>query len=88
MPETNWKRELTMACALLGGALLVIPVCVYFVGQWLLGEYADGGVLTLAENIWGDFLTLRPATWILISSPYVVVLLLRAIRRLWWPKKV
>jgi len=88
MQATNWKRELTIASALLAGGLFVIPVGVYLVGQRLFGEYGDGGVLTLAERIWGDFLTLRPAAWILVLGPYLTVQLLRAIRRLWWPKNV
>jgi hypothetical protein len=89
LPETpTWKRELTLAAALIGGALFVIPVAVYLVGQRLFGEYSAGGVLTLAETIWGDFLTLRPATWVLVLTPYVAVQLVRAIRRVWWPKKV
>jgi len=90
MQGTNWKRELTIASVLLAGGLFVIPVAVYLVGQRLFGEYGDGsgGVLTLAEKIWGDFLTLRPAAWILVLGPYLTVLLLRAVRRLWWPKNV
>ena len=88
MEGMNWKRELTIAAALLAGGLFVIPVAVYVVGQRLFGEYVDGGVLTLAEKIWGDFLTLRPAAWVLVLGPYLVVQLLRAIRRLWWPKNV
>jgi hypothetical protein len=88
MQGMNWKRELTIAAALLAGGLFIIPVAVYLVGQRLFGEYVDGGVLTLAETIWGDFLTLRPAAWVLVLSPYLVVQLLRAIRRLWWPKNV
>ena len=90
MHGPNWKRELTIASALLAGGLFVIPVGVYLVGRRLFGEYGDdgGGVLTLAEKIWGDFLTLRPAAWILVLGPYLTVQLLRAIRRLWWPKNV
>jgi len=88
MQGMNWKRELTIASALLAGGLFVIPVGVYLVGQRFFGEYADGGVLTLAERIWSDFLTLRPAAWVLVLGPYLIVLLLRGIRRLWWPKKL
>jgi hypothetical protein len=88
MQGMNWKRELTIAAALLAGGLFVIPVAVYLVGQRLFGEYVDGGVLTLAEKIWGDFLTLRPAAWVLVLGPYLAVQLLRAIRRLWWPTNV
>ncbi len=88
MHGTNWKRELTIASALLAGGLFVIPVGVYVVGQRLFGEYVGGGVLTLAERVWGDFLTLRPVAWMLVLSPYLIVQLVRATRRLWWPKKV
>jgi hypothetical protein len=89
MEGPNWKRELTIAAALLAAGLFVLPIGVYLVGQRLFGEYVAGGdVLTLAEKIWGDFLILRPAAWVLVLSPYLTVLLLRAIRRLWWPKNV
>jgi hypothetical protein len=88
MQDTNWKRELTIASALLAGGLFLIPIAVYVVGQRLFGEYMGGDVLALAEEIWGDFLTLRPAAWVLVLGPYLTVLLLRALRRLWWPKKV
>ena len=88
MQSTNWKRELTIASALLAGGLFVIPIGVYLVGDRLFGEYGDGDVLMLAEKIWGDFLTLRPAAWILVLGPYLTVQLLRVIRRVWWPKNV
>ncbi|HJR71974.1 MAG TPA: hypothetical protein VKA43_18155 [Gammaproteobacteria bacterium] len=88
MQGTNWKRELTIFSALFAGGLFLIPIAVYVVGQRLFGEYMGGDVLALAESIWGDFLTLRPAAWVLVLGPYLTVLLLRALRRLWWPKKV
>lgn len=89
MHGTNWKRELTIASALLACGLFLIPVGVYVVGQRLFGNYSPGsGVLTLAEKIWGDFLTLRAAAWMLVLSPYFTVQLLRVTRRLWWPKRV
>ena len=88
MQDVNWKRELTIASTFVGGAFLLIPIAIYFVGQSLFDSYAGGSVLALMEKVWGDFLTLRPVTWILVLSPYLTVLLARALWRLWWPKKV
>ena len=89
MHGTTWKRELAIASGLLAIGLLLVPPAIYVVGQRLVGPYAtDSGVLALAESIWRDFLTLRPAAWILILSPYVIAQLVRLARRVWRPRDV
>lgn len=89
MIDTTWKRELTLAAAMLAFGLFILPLAIYLVGRQVIGEYdADAGVLALAEHIWTDFLSLRPTAWILVLGPYVVVQLLRYVRRVWRPKEL
>ena len=80
-----WKRELVIAAVLLFGiGFLVLPFAIYWVGTKLIGEYApDASAFALAEQIWNDLLQLDPFTWLLVLSPYLVVLLLRLVRRVW-----
>jgi hypothetical protein len=84
MRDTNWKRELTIAAAMLAFGLFVLPFAIYVVGQQLIGEYdPNAGVGSLYEQIWTDFLSLRAPAWILMLGPYVTVQLIRGIRRVW-----
>jgi len=88
MTDTTLRRELTIAAAMLGFGLFVLPFAIYIVGQQLIGEYdPNAGVGSLYEHIWTDFLALRAAAWILILGPYVSVLLIRGIRRVWRRKR-
>lgn len=82
-----WRREATLAAALIGFGLLVLPFAVYVVGQQLLGDYDENaGPMALAEAIWLDLLSLRLPAWILVLSPYVIVQLARTVRRVWRPR--
>lgn len=84
MRETTWKRELTIAAAMLGFGLFVLPFAIYVVGQQLIGEYdPNAGMGSLYEHVWTDFLSLRATAWILVVGPYVTVQLIRGIRRVW-----
>jgi hypothetical protein len=84
MPTAIWKRELAIAAALFGLGFLALPFAIYWVGTALIGEYApDAGAMTLAERVWTDLLALEPFTWVLALSPYVIVSLVRLVRRVW-----
>ena len=79
-----WHREIVLAALLIGFGLLVLPFVVYFVGQRILGDYGEGlGAAALAEAIWLDLLSFRPAAWILVLSPYLTIQLARGVRRIW-----
>jgi hypothetical protein len=79
----QWRRELTIGAVAFAVGFFVLPLAIYWIGQRLLGNYATGaGVLDLADRIWGDFLQLAPAAWLLVLSPYLVVQLSRLVRRL------
>jgi hypothetical protein len=88
MIDTTWKRELTIAAVALGFGLFILPVLIYFVGQRLIGEYGEAGLLGLYEHIWTDFLSLRATGWILVLGAYVIVQLIRCVRRVWRPKQL
>jgi hypothetical protein len=80
----RWKRELLIASITVAIGFLALPVAVYWVGQKTIGEYApDAGALVLAEAIWSDVLSLDPAAWLLVLSPYVIVQLARLARLIW-----
>lgn len=88
MTDTTWKRELTIAAAMLGFGLFILPFAIYVVGQQLIGEYdPSAGVGSLYEHIWTDFLSLAAPAWILVVGPYVTVQLIRGIRRVWRRKR-
>jgi hypothetical protein len=84
MRSGDLKREVVIAAVFFGCGFLLLPLAVYWVGTEVVGEYAgNGGLLALAEQIWADFLALQPAAWVLVLCPYLVLLLIRLIRRTW-----
>lgn len=89
-PQTkSWQREISIAAVALGFGLFVLPFAIYLVGQRLLGEYrADAGAMALAEALWLGLLSLSLPAWILVLSPYLVVQLLRWVRRVWRPRSL
>lgn len=84
MQNSFWRRELVIAVVALGFGIIALPLIVYWVGQQVIGEYAPNAAgMGFAETIWADLLDLDAAAWILVASPYLVVLLLRLIVRVW-----
>ncbi len=78
------KREMILAGSLVGFGVFILPGTVYLVGQTVVGEYpADGGVMALALDIWGDAVRGGPMALVLILGPYGIVQLLRLTRHLW-----
>lgn len=74
---------------MLAFGLFVLPIAIYAVGVRVIGSYGPtGGMLDLAESIWGDLLGLAPWAWLLVLSPYVVVQALRLALRMWRPPRV
>jgi hypothetical protein len=82
--RSRWPRELSIFGAALGFGLLIMPLAVYGVGLSLLGAYSGGPHI---GSFLGDYFrnlgsgALR--TWFLVASPYLAVLILRAIFRRW-----
>ena len=85
MPQTpsTRKKELLLAMWLIGFGLFALPPIVYWVGQQVVGEYADeGGVWELTLNFWSGIIRANPLALILVLSPYCLVQTLRFSRRL------
>ncbi len=80
MNSENWRRELIIAVLSFSFGFFVLPILIYVVGEAAVGDYApDAGLLDLAEHIWSDFFALKPAAWLLVLSPYGVLLLGRLV---------
>jgi len=81
----NWKHEALAALALVGFGLGVLPGLVYLVGQEILGDYEGAdGLATLYGAIVSALLRGQLFAWILVLSPYLVIVLVRlfaAVRR-------
>ncbi len=89
MPTDSWKRELVIAAVLVGFGVLALPFAIYWVGTALIGDYApDTNAFTLAEQIWTDLLAIDPFAWVLVLSPYVVLLVARLLGRVWRARSV
>lgn len=76
MSRNKLAREALLALGLIAVGLIALPALVYFVGQRVVGVYADGmpGFYAAVGDalIAGNFFA-----WILILSPYICILLIR-----------
>jgi hypothetical protein len=80
----NWKRELSIGGTLLAVGFVGLPLAIYGVGAQIIGEYAEGAdYVDLMLAIWTALGEGRWAAWVLVLSPFMVISMLRATRRLW-----
>ena len=92
MPARYWRRFrasrgltrelLTLALALVLG-LLIAPAVVYAVGKAVLGDYANGGYLSLMSDVMRSLATGALPFWLLILGPYAAVWVWRLWRWSW-----
>lgn len=81
--QPAWKRELAWAAGLIAAGLFVLPPCVYWVGQIVIGEYGpDLGLWDMMLHIWSDSAQGGLLAWMLVLSPYLLVQLWRVHRHL------
>ena len=81
---TSLKKELVISGILLFVGLVVLPFCIYIVGQNVIGEYSpDAGAFGLVTAIWSDLGRFSIGAWILVLSPLAVIQLLRLSARIW-----
>lgn len=83
MNSGRLKFELVLAAALLCTGFLLLPVAIFWVGQFVIGAYeGDDGVMGLLNAIWYELGQGNPLAWTLVLSPYVVIQLIRLARAL------
>ncbi len=70
------RFEAILAGVLLLIGFLLLPACVYFVGQRILGDYG-GGLGTFYGDLYAAIGRGEPGAWILLGSPFLGVELLR-----------
>lgn len=81
---SSLKKELLVFGILLFVGLIVLPFCIYVVGVNVIGEYSpDAGAFGLVMAIWGDLAQFSMPAWILVLSPWAVIMLLRLSIRAW-----
>lgn len=78
MKRLNWKSEFLLDFGLLLFGAFALPYVVYLVGQQIVGEYeGENGVETLYGDIFDALAAGSAATWLLVLSPFLLVLLVR-----------
>jgi hypothetical protein len=75
------KKRLLKETALLAVlgfiGLAVLPLCIYFVGQAVFGEYGNGGFSGFFGELHRKLREGEPSVWFLLFSPYLLWQLLR-----------
>lgn len=83
MPVTddNVKTALLKEVALLTGlvfvGIVILPLCIYVIGEAVFGEYGSGGFASFYGDLHGRFRSGDPLVWFLLLSPYVLWQLVR-----------
>lgn len=80
MTRLEPRKELVTAVLLLVFGVAILPALIYLVGTLVVGPYEDGsGISGLYGKLFQALIEPQAAAWLLILSPYVVVVLLRAV---------
>jgi hypothetical protein len=71
------RREALWLALGLGFGFIALPWLIYAAGSRLLGPFEGGSAAALTATLYGDFLRLRPAAWILLLGPLAMLFALR-----------
>lgn len=80
------QRDSAWLLAALLFAAAALPLLVYYTGLYTFGPYAGGGSLDFVRNYYADLAGLRPAAWLLLLGPVILVLLWRVVVAYAWPR--
>jgi hypothetical protein len=84
MTESAVKFELILAGALFCFGIALLPVAIFWVGQFVVGPYSnDFGLVGLVDSVWSGLGRGDIGAWLLVLSPYLVVQLARLALALW-----
>ena len=81
--QRELKRELLLFLALLLAGVLLLPAAVYFVGQAVFGNFADGGFGAFYRGLFERLRNGEHMAWFLLLAPYLGVQTLRGTILAW-----
>jgi len=82
----SFRRHVGWLVAAAVFAVAVLPVLVYYTGAATLGPYSRGGLQQFLGDFLADLAGLRPAAWLLLLGPVVLVAAWRVLVALLWPR--
>lgn len=78
-----FTRELILFFGFLLFGILVLPVLVYLVGQFVFGAYEGAGLGEFFSAVLGRLVAFDSYAWFLALSPYLCISILRLMTRGW-----
>lgn len=66
------KKEAILFAVLLSVGIVLLPVAIYLVGQFVFGSYGGGGYLEFHGDLFARLWSLEPAALFLVLSPYLL----------------
>lgn len=66
------KKETALLVVLGFVGLAVLPLCIWFVGQAVFGEYESGGLGSFFGALQRELREGEPAAWFLLLSPWLL----------------
>ena len=77
--STQFKEELALFTGLLFVGLVLLPVCIWFVGTAVFGSYDGVGYWAFFGTLSSKIRSGNPVAWFLVLSPWLVWQCLRLI---------
>lgn len=69
----GWLKKETAWFVILGFVgLAVLPLCIWFIGQAVFGDYESGGLIGFFGALQRELRQGEPAAWFLLLSPWLV----------------
>lgn len=75
--KTRLVKEAARLAILGFVGLAVLPLCIWFVGRAVFGEYGSGGVISFFGALQRELAAGELAVWFLLLSPYLLWQLFR-----------
>jgi hypothetical protein len=82
----HYKRHAAWFIAALVFAACLLPLLVYYTGEFTLGPYARGGPWRFVGDYYADLLHLRGSAWVLLLGPVALVAFWRVLVEAAWPR--
>jgi hypothetical protein len=73
------RREIILLLVLIACGLFVMPLLIWFVGNFVLGPYAGGGPFALLADFMVGLKNGSLLYWSVVAGPYLFVLILRGL---------